>query len=302
MCFALFLAIGAVSWWTPQVSSAAGDIIVTTATVSAADAEGGGHSAEVEFINAGAEPFDLQPVNDGSCTVTNTSLQFPPRQGTKITLALSGCFTSSSDPEVIDLDGAAGELPPITVKAPVEVQSPWIALWLGLLVAGVGAGGFRLLAGMRHKDIRDGKVPSASGARYALQESWRTAAYLAVQERVNERWTALNYPHQLGWKPALAPRTFEMADEVHGLEPTWSLKDSWMTTLTAVVSAAVAVVNSDSLYTALDEDKPKGPLAVLAIAGLIGVALVTVATTVVKLIGGRDKAHTSPNAVFCPRC
>jgi hypothetical protein len=72
-----------------------------------------------------------------------------------------------------------------------------------------------------------------------------------------------------------------------------------MASLTASISAVVAIVSSSQLFTALNQDQPKGPLAVMAVAGLIGVGLVAVANTLAKLIGKPVNEVTVKGIINC---
>lgn len=108
-------------------------------------------------------------------------------------------------------------------------------------------------------------------------------AYRRVQTIVAAYATALHMG-ELSWKP-LKKRTFELDDKVANLEAGWSLSDAWMSNLTALIGAVVAVASSADLLASLLGDNSKPTALVMAIVGLLSAALIALANTIVKLMG-----------------
>lgn len=273
-------------------------VTIAKTTVTAARADDGLMSATVDVVNNGDEVTLVPPAGvDGNlrCTVSVDPRTVLARQGASLKLTFAPeCFpTTVKNASQIrfDLDGD-GAMAPVTIKAPADSPSPWIALAVGAASGAASALAFFFWSRNIHGQIRQKRVPASGEVGYDEYVEKRAGAYEKVKEIVNARWDQI-WP--AGPRPEwdnLPARSYDLGDPVNGLEAKWSLKDSWMANLTAVISAVVAVATSDQLVTAVSGDKPKGPLGVIAIAGLIGVALVATSTTLVKLIGERASEVT----------
>lgn len=291
------MACMAVVFWGASPAFATDGVTVAKSKVTAVRQDDGTIKATVDLVNNQKDQQLTVPrevKNRPGCTLDVPKPELPGYQGTSVDVILSSqCFADKGASNVrIDLDGEGDTLPmpPITVLSPVQVVSPWAALWVGAALWVLSFFAFWANAMRIHRRVKNAKVPDPSASDTAADQTKhdqvRAASYLEVQRLVDARWETVKPPNSglLMWRK-LERRAYDATDIVQALAPSWSLKDSWMASVTALISAVVAVGSSSQLFTALNEDQPKGPLAVMALAGLIGVGLVAVANTVVKLIG-----------------
>ena len=217
-------------------------------------------------------------VTPTECSIEPTTLALPARSSSTASLTLTDCFTATRTVVSVDLDDG-GPAKAVKITGP-PTESDWTPLAqaavAGLLLAIlVGLWG---VAALRDKqdDMSEESDP-------------RPAQYAALQAIVQERMDTLTTPGQepdpaLSWV-TLPARKYAYGSVIENLEAGWSFKDSWVSNITVVATAFIALLTSTDALTAFLGDEPEATLGVMTVGGLIAAVVIGIANTLVKLIG-----------------
>lgn len=154
------------------------------------------------------------------------------------------------------------------------------------LTVGVGYGALAaLLLSLTGLAARQNAIEAIPG-----RQRTRDAAFESVKGVVDARMSAL-VPTPLSWAP-LTPPSLGWRSEVANLEAGWSFKDSWVSNLTVVSAAVLALASSGDAFSALLGDEAGSTTATVVLASLLTAVLVAVAGALVVLLGGQDSTVT----------
>lgn len=276
---------------------AEGGLTLDSDSLTGERAEDGSVTASVVITNSLATLVTLDArVRDDAdlCNATIAPRTLAAGLATKVTLTIEeACFPQAALSErTFTLTDGTQRLPAVTVKPPESTTPTW-PLWVaGLLAVCLGAYLWNLGVGaLRVQDdtLRD---PASIEAR--------RKQYEALQAVVDERIRALNLPAEQRsftgptppWTDLADPPAYGLGSTIKGLEATWSLNDSWVSTITVAVAGVTGLLQSTDLFTTLVGDAPKGALGLMTVAGLISAAWVALALVLVKVIGPKTSEVT----------
>lgn len=283
------LVLGPVLW---LAAPAAADELVVDGTSVDATRTDDGYTAKIALLNPGRTSVTVDPdaveVPD-DCAVEVEGGRVAGQATGSVTLTLSESCFQDVDELKVDLDGDES-MPAVTITKPSE-ETNWLPLWIS---AGIGLAAALLVALVGDTMVTTVDRENKAAVGTAAKAAERAAQYARLRTRVEARILDLGLPGlTLPWKPDLPPPDdFEMDSEVLGLEAGWSFQDSWASNLTVATTAVIALVTSTDTLTALLGDEPKAAIGVMTVAGLVSAAVIAIANTVAKLVGGSTSVVT----------
>jgi hypothetical protein len=265
----------------PAPAEAADGVVVDGTAVSAEKSDAGDITADVVLINTGAAVTLAASVDlSESCSVELPPVRVPARQSTTVTLELDpGCFEGREKVRV-DLDGAAGALPKLMVGSPEEATSDWAPMRDAALVALAVAAVVLLMSCLFQWRV-DGRQKEPTDATLEDRRIRDAQAGMVVDPLLEE--IEGGGPHWTGSPPP--PPRFGWSAEISGLEAGWSFQDSWVSNLSVLTTAFIALASSTDALTALLGEEPKDALGVMTVAGLLSAVVIAGASAVVRLTG-----------------
>lgn len=293
---AMGVAIGVVTSAGPALALDP-TVAVEAGPVKRSAGENGTSEAKVEVANLeeGALAVTATAPDREGCVVDVDDEPIPASRSAAITLRLSsGCPTDEGIDVALTLAaGTTSRLVPLVLD-PVESSSSvdWWILVVALGSAALIACSLPLLAQEDLKNLRDHQDDDDVVEK-------RRAAHRITQARRSLTLSALGLPSGApgsSGSPA-APPAIGWSSTLGGLGTGWSLKESWVSNVTALAAALAAVAGGTDLLKGVLGEEPKSALSLIAVAGLLSALLVSMAPLVVKAVGDDVGTATVGGAV-----
>lgn len=250
------------------------------ATVEAS-ATAGGYEAEITLLNTGDAPITLPSTLEVSedCTLTVGRTAIPPNRSSAVTLTIpEACFPDGTTEIQAELDPSVQA---ITITAPEPPDlSDWTPLWVGLVAGVLVALGMLSWCASRLLNAEPALEPIDSTGGTTEQ----SPAYDTAKNLIDAKLDELGEP-PFDWKP-LRRVPIRANRPLQGFDSTWSLQDSVVSTATVGVTGVLALLSSTDLLTAILGEEPSPTVAVMAVSGLVNVAVIGIAAALVRLLGG----------------